>query len=315
MKIVILDKKTVTLGDVSLASIEALGEVISYDLTSQEQVIERISDAEAVLCNKIVFTKEIIESSPNLKYIGLFATGYNNIDLEAAKEKNIVVCNAPAYSTNAVAQHVFALILHFMNQIPAYHNSVCNKAWIHSDTFAYFPYAISELADLTIGILGFGSIGQRTAAIAKAFGMNVIVHTRTVRDGQEAEFVSLDELFTHSDIVSLHCPLTETTAGLICSKNLAKMKKSAILINTSRGGVVKEQDLADALNQGVIAGAGLDVLTMEPMEENNPLFEAKNCIITPHVAWAPKQTRERLIEIVTDNLTNFINGNPIHIVS
>lgn len=314
MKIVILDKKTVSLGDISLDSIEKLGDVESYDLTLPDQVIDRMKDAEAVLCNKVILDEKIMEHCSNLKYIGLFATGYNNVDLKAAKKNNIIVCNAPAYSTEAVAQHVFALLLHFTNQVAQYHASVQKEDWIHSDTFSYFNYPTSEIAGVTMGIVGFGSIGKKTAEIAKAFGMNVIVSTRTERKADGAEFVSFPELLNRSDVISLHCPLTEATTGLICENTLSQMKKSAVLINTSRGGVIKENDLVQALDKGVIAGAGLDVLTVEPMEEGNPLLHAKNCIITPHIAWAPKQTRVRLIEIVAENLKQYKNGTPVNMV-
>lgn len=314
MKIVILDKKTVTSGDIVLAPIEALGEVTAYDLTTPDLVVERVGDAEVVLCNKIVFSAEVIENCPNLKYIGLFATGYNTIDIGAARTRNIVVSNVPSYSTDAVAQHVFALLLHFLNQIHLYNGSVHNKGWIQSDTFAYFPFPIQEISGLTMGIIGYGSIGKKTAEIAKAFGMKVIVHTRTEKAGGEVEYVSMDQVLEGSDVLTIHCPLTEATIGLICKENLDKMKKSAILINTSRGAVVNEKDLAEALNKGTIAGAGLDVLTVEPMEVGNPLLEAQNCVITPHVAWAPKQTRIRLVDMVAENLEQFMKGSPIHVV-
>lgn len=317
MRIIILDKKTVTLNDISLNEIESLGEVTAYDLTSPEQVIERIGDAEIVLCNKSPITKEVIASCKSLKYVGLFATGYNNIDVEAASERGITVSNAGSYSTMAVAQHVFALILEFSSKVGIFSNSVKNGDWIKSQTFSYFNYPTKEINGLTIGILGFGSIGKTVAKIADAFGMRVIVSTRTVpKDGLSSyEFVTQDELFKQSDIITIHCPLTKDTAGLICKDNLNKMKKNAILINTSRGGVVIEQDLTDALNNDVIAGAGLDVLSAEPMLSTNPLINAKNCIITPHIAWAPKETRQRLVSIVADNVRCFLDGKPKNIVN
>lgn len=315
MKIVILDKRTVTEGDVSLEAIEQLGEVVSFDFTTPEEMVDHIGDAEAVLCNKTFMKREIMEQCPNLRYIGLFATGYNNVDLIAAKELGIVVCNAPAYSTDAVAQHAFALLLHITNKVSTYNDSVQAGGWIESRTFSYFPYPISELSGMTFGILGFGSIGKKVAGIAKAFGMRVIVYTRTPGQYEGVEYVSEEELFKHSDVLSIHCPLTDATRGFVDASRLAKMKSTAILINTARGPVVNEEDLANALNAGTIAAAGLDVLSHEPMKEDNPLRQAKNCVITPHVAWAPKQTRERLIGIVAENIRQYEAGSPINVVS
>lgn len=315
MKIVILDKKTVTEGDISLKEIEDLGEVQSYNLTAREEIVEHIGEAEIVLCNKVPINAEVIEQCKNLKYIGLFATGYNNIDLEAAKKKGIAVCNAPAYSTDAVAQHTFALLLHLVNKVGTYNESVHEGRWINSETFSYFPYPISEISGMTMGIMGFGSIGQKVASIGKAFGMNIIVCTRTLKDFEGIEFVTEEELFQRSDILSIHCPLTDATRNLVNEDKLKMMKPSAILINTARGPIINEQDLTDALNNDIIAGAGLDVLSREPMRDDNPLKSAKNCVITPHIAWAPKQTRERLITIVADNIKHFINGNPINVVN
>lgn len=315
MKIVILDKKTVTEGDISLKEIEDLGEVQSYNLTAREEIVEHIGEAEIVLCNKVPINAEVIEQCKNLKYIGLFATGYNNIDLEAAKKKGIAVCNAPAYSTDAVAQHTFALLLHLVNKVGTYNESVHEGRWINSETFSYFPYPISEISGMTMGIMGFGSIGQKVASIGKAFGMNIIVCTRTLKDFEGIEFVTEEELFQRSDILSIHCPLTDATRNLVNGDKLKMMKPSAILINTARGPIINEQDLTDALNNDIIAGAGLDVLSREPMRDDNPLKSAKNCVITPHIAWAPKQTRERLITIVADNIKHFINGNPINAVN
>lgn len=315
MKIVILDKKTVTEGDISLEAIESLGEVKVYNLTSKEEIMDHVGDAEIVLCNKVVLHADAINSCKNLKMIGVFATGYNNVDLEAAKKRGIVVCNAPAYSTDSVAQHVFAFLLHIMNKIATYDNDVHERKWINSDTFTYFPHPITEIAGLTMGIIGYGSIGRKVAGIAKAFGMKVIVYTRTPKNDLDVEFVTEDEIFTKSDILSIHCPLTDETRGLVDMINLKKMKPTAILINTARGPVVEEEALAEALNQGMIAGAGIDVLSREPMRADNPLLGAKNCVITPHIAWAPKQARERLISIVADNIKHYIDENPINVVN
>ena len=316
MKIVILDKKTVTLGEVSLEELNALGDVTAYDLTEPHEIPQHIGDADAVLCNKSPLTREVFESCKNLKYIGLFATGYNNVDMAAAADHGITVCNAGEYSTMAVAQHVFALILELYSRTGDFNASVQKGDWVNSHTFSYFRYPTYELSGRTLGILGFGSIGRAVAKIADAFGMNVLVSTRTVPEfGASAyEFVSREELFSRSDIVTLHCPLTTQTQGLVCKENLERMKDSAILINTARGGVVAESDLADALNSGRIAGAGVDVVATEPMRADNPLLGAKNCIITPHIAWAPRETRARLVSIVAENLKAFMNGNPVHVV-
>lgn len=315
MKIVILDKKTVTEGDISLKAIEDLGEVISYDITEKEDIVKNIGDAEIALCNKVSFDADVIDQCKNLKYIGIFATGYNNIDLEAARDKGIIVCNAPSYSTDAVAQHTFAFILHFMNKVAQYNQSVHEDRWINSKTFSYFPYPISEVAGKILGIAGYGSIGQKVAEIARAFGMKVIVYTRTKKDVPGIEFVNEEDLFKNSDILTIHCPLTEETRNFVNKERIELMKRDAILINTARGPIINEQDLADALNNERIAGAGLDVLSREPMREDNPLKSAKNCVITPHIGWAPIQARERLIGIVADNIKHFIDGNPMNVVN
>ena len=316
MKIVILDADTVTTGDISLEKFKMLGDVTIYNTTTPENVIERIKDAEVVLCNKVLITADIMKQCNNLKYIGLFATGYNNIDLSGADEMGIVVCNAPEYSTNSVAQHVFAFILSHLSRIDEYNKTVADGDWVKSKLFSYFHLPTEEIAGQTLGIIGFGSIGKKVSQIALAFGMKVKVHTRTIpKNYQDIEFVDLDTLFTESDIITLHCPLNEQTKNLINSKTLSKMKKSTVLINTSRGPVINEYDLAQALNNNIIAKACIDVVSVEPMDKDNPLREAKNCIITPHIAWAPQKTRQRLVEIVADNLKQFQNKNPINIVN
>ncbi|MBQ8569388.1 MAG: D-2-hydroxyacid dehydrogenase [Oscillospiraceae bacterium] len=317
MKIAVLEEKTVVGGSdsVNFDEIRSLGDTVCYPLTPADKIVEYIGDAEAVLCNKTVFTREIMEACPNLKYIGICATGYNNIDVTAAAELGITVCNCPSYSTGAVAQQVFSYILHFMSKTAAYDADVHNGGWIRSDTFSYFTFPTYELEGMTIGIIGYGSIGRKVAQIADAFGMKVIVSTRTIREDNIAEFVSQEELFRRSDIISLHCPLTAETEGLISMDKLKLCKPTAILINTARGPAVNEHDLAEALKQGIIAGAGLDVISSEPMKHDNPLMEAPNCVITPHVAWAPVQTRERLMKIVAENLRAYINGSPVNKVN
>lgn len=315
MKIVILEAATVSKNDVSFEEIYRLGEVREYPLTPVDKIVEYVGDAEAVLCNKMPFTAEVLEACPNLKYIGLCATGYNNIDVAAATRLGITVCNAPAYSNAAVAQQVFSFILRYTNRTSAYNRFVHNGGWIRSETFSAFEYPITELAGKTLGIIGYGRIGRQVAKIAHAFDMNVIVNTRTAKQDSSVKFVGLKELLAKSDIITLHCPLTDETNGLIDLDALKLCKPSAIIINTSRGAVINEADLAYALENDIIAGAGLDVLCEEPMSADNPLLNAKNCIITPHIAWAPIDTRKRLITIVADNLSAFINGKPINTVN
>ncbi len=315
MKIVILEAATVSKNDVSFEEIYRLGEVREYPLTPVDKIVEYVGDAEAVLCNKTPFTAEVLEACPNLKYIGLCATGYNNIDVAAATRLGITVCNAPAYSNAAVAQQVFSFILRYTNRTSAYNRFVHNGGWIRSETFSAFEYPITELAGKTLGIIGYGRIGRQVAKIAHAFDMNVIVNTRTAKQDSSVKFVGLKELLAKSDIITLHCPLTDETNGLIDLDALKLCKPSAIIINTSRGAVINEADLAYALENDIIAGAGLDVLCEEPMSADNPLLNAKNCIITPHIAWAPIDTRKRLITIVADNLSAFINGKPINTVN
>lgn len=317
MKIIILDSETVSRnGDVSLEGITSLGEARVYGFTPNEEVAEKIGDADAVICNKCLITEEVFENCPNLKYVGLFATGYNNIDLAAASKHGAVVCNVPAYSTNSVAQHTFALILNHFNKIRAYADTVDNGDWVNYKLFTYFYIPTYELDGMTLGIVGYGDIGSRVAEIGKAFGMRVLTYTRSPeRVDADVQAVSLDELLRESDVVTMHCPLTEDTKEMINKDTLAKMKPTAYFVNTARGGLVNEQELADALGSGVIAGAGIDVLTYEPMREDCALRNAKNCTITPHIAWAPKQTRERLLKVVEQNLRCWIDGRAQNVVN
>lgn len=315
MKIVILDRNTVTNKDISFAEIESLGDIRYFDVLPKEKLVSAIDDAEVVVCNKAQLDRSIIEKCPKLKFIGLFATGYNNIDTACAKEKGIVVCNVPGYSTEAVAQLTFSMILALSGSFCEYTTSTRNGGWIKSDTFSYFPFPLRELKDKTLGIFGYGSIGREVAKIGRAFGMKIITYTRTPSKVTEAETVSLNELFSRSDFLSLHAPLTPETTKIINEETLSLMKKSAYLINTSRGGAIDEDALAKALNEGIIAGAGLDVLAVEPMLPDNPLRTAKNCLITPHIAWAPIETRVRLITMVAENIKAFIEDNPINVVN
>ncbi|MGN1134015.1 MAG: D-2-hydroxyacid dehydrogenase [Oscillospiraceae bacterium] len=316
MKIVILDSETITRNDVSLDGITSLGEAVVYGFTPNEEVAEHIGDADAVICNKCLITEEVFERCPNLKYVGLFATGYNNVDTEAAGRHGAVVCNVPSYSTNAVAQHTFALILNYYNKISEYAQAVADGAWVNYKLFSYFGIPTAELAGKTIGIVGYGAIGRKVAQLAKAFDMNVLTYTRSpqkVTDGTKV--CSFDELLQNSDVVTLHCPLTSENNKMINAEALNKMKSSAILINTARGGLMDEQAVADALNSGTIAWACVDALTSEPMREDCPLRNAKNCTITPHVAWAPRETRIRLLEKVAENIRCWKDGKPINVVS
>jgi glycerate dehydrogenase len=305
-------------GDVSYNDIEELSESLTvYDLTPYDDdiIIERVKDAEILLCNKTPITRKVLESCKNLKYVGLFATGYNNIDIQASQELGITVCNAGEYSTNAVAQLVFAMILDHYSKVERYHQEVQNGNWITSKTFSYFPIDTYELSNKTISIIGYGSIGRRVSKVAEAFGMNVLINTRTTPSDCPYELVTLEEAFKRGDIVTLHCPLTDKTANLVCEKTLSLMKKDAILVNTSRGGTVNELDLANALKQGTIAKAYLDVLNQEPMSQDTPLLNAPNVVITPHVAWSPLETRQRLLGIVVNNVKNFLNGKPTNQVN
>ncbi|MBQ3842156.1 MAG: D-2-hydroxyacid dehydrogenase [Ruminiclostridium sp.] len=315
MKIVFTDSDTVTAGDISFSPFAAYGTVVRYGVTAPGQTAERVRDADAIICNKTLITREIMERSPNLKYIGVLATGYNNVDIECAKEKGIIVTNIPGYSTDGVVQLVFALIFELFINLGRYSSSVNEGDWIKSPTFSYFPYPIRCVAGKTIGVVGYGTIGSRVAKAADAFGMRVIVNSRTQKPECPFPFVDMDTLLKESDIVTLHCPLTPQSEKLINAETLSEMKDGAVLINTSRGPVVDEQALRDALDSGKLAGAGLDVLCKEPMTEDCPLFGAPNCIITPHIAWAAYETRKRLIAIAEENLASFINGTPQNSVS
>lgn len=316
IRLVILDSETVTRGDVSLDGITALADSSVFGYTPNEKVAEAIGDADAVICNKCLITQEVFDKCPNLKYVGLFATGYNNVDLAAASRRGAVVCNVPAYSTNAVAQHTFALILDYYNKVAEYKKTVADGDWVNYKLFSYFYIPTTEIAGLTLGIIGYGDIGRKTAEIARAFGMNVVTYTRSpqkVTDGTRV--CTLEELLSISDAVSLHCPLTPENGKMINTETLALMKPNALLVNTARGGLIDEQALAEALNGGKLGGARLDTLTYEPMREDCPLRGAKNCAITPHIAWAPIETRVRLLEKVAKNLKAWINGEPINVVN
>ena len=315
MKIIITDRDTVTNGDLSLDSLERFGEVVSYGLTAPDQIVERIADADAVLCNKTPITAQVMDACPKLRYVGLFATGYNNIDVAHAREKGITVCNAGEYSSDAVAQLTFAMLLELCTSLSKYAAYTASGGWVTSPVFSAFIYPQRELAGKTLGIVGCGSIGRRVARIAEAFGMKVLVYTRTPAKCADMECVSFDELLSRADAVTVHCPLTEATAGLFNADAFAKMKQGAFFINTSRGGVVNEPALREALDSGKLGGAALDVLAVEPMSADCPLIGAKNLIVTPHVAWAPLETRQRLLGIVESNIDHWLAGEPRNVVS
>ncbi len=303
MKIVLLDCNTVVSdNDVSLDPICRLGEAFCYDLLTSEQIISVSKDADAIICNKANMTAEIMDNCPNLKFIGLFATGYNNVDLDAADRRGITVCNVPGYSTHSVTQHTVGLMLSLAGSICAYDRSVHSGDWCRSAAFTYLTEPMCEVQGKTLGIFGFGAIGQSVAKVAEALGMKVVVCTRTKKPDCPYTYVTKEELFRSSDFISVHCPLTPETRHLVNGTTLGMMKKSAFLINTSRGGVICEPDLIDALERSVIAGAAIDVADVEPMKEGDPLLKAPNLVITPHVAWATPEARERLISIVADNL-------------
>lgn len=315
MKIVILDAQTITKGDISLDSLKGFGEVVTYNLTKFEEIPERIKDADAVICNKTLLNEESLKEAKKLKYIGLFATGYNNIDIDYCKDHDITVCNAGSYSTNAVAQHTFALILEHYSSVGKYNEFCHNGGWQTAETFSPFVFPLNEVADKTIGIVGFGAIGQAVAKIALAFNMKVLAYNRSPKSFQDVEFTGLDTLLENSDIVTVHCPLNNESNEMFNRETFSKMKKGAFFVNTARGGVMNESDLINALNSGHLGGAGIDVLSIEPMSKDSKLPKTEKLIITPHIAWAPIETRERLIDIVYDNIDSFIKGNPKNVVS
>ena len=313
MKIVILDGNALNPGDLSWEGFHKLGEVALYDRTPKDLVISRIGDAEILITNKVSISKDILDQCPNLKYIGVLATGYNIIDTKACAEKSIVVTNIPSYSTSAVAQAVFAYILEFTNGVNAHNKSVHNGDWCKSKDFCYWTHHLVEIAGKTLGIIGFGSIGKQVAKIAEAFGMKVLTYTRTPsKVSSPVKAVSLEELLQESDFISLHAPLTPETTHIINEKSLKLVKKKAMLINTARGPLVDELAVKNALVSGDLAFYAADVLTSEPMDKNCPLLGCKNTLITPHVAWAGFETRQRLMNIAVENLKSFLDGKPIN---
>jgi len=312
--IVYLDSHTLNPGDLSWEPLRALGEIVLYDRTPVDQVIERAADAEILLTNKVALDGPTIRALSRLRYIGVTATGYNVIDIAAARERNVVVTNVPAYSTQSVAQMTFALLLELAQHVGQHARSVREGRWSANPDFCYWERPLLELAEMTMGIVGLGQIGREVARLADAFRMNVIAASRhPPADLPPAvRVVAIDDLFRNSDVVSLHCPLTPQTQNMVDAQRLGTMKPTALLINTSRGGLIVEHDLAEALNAGRIAGAAVDVLSTEPPSASNPLLSARNCYVTPHIAWATRASRERLLRVTVDNVHAFLAGTPVN---
>jgi glycerate dehydrogenase len=320
MKIVVLDGFTLNPGDLNWDGLKKFGELTVHDRTSfaPENVIETIGDADFIFTNKTPLPKTVLEKVPSVKFIGVLATGYNVVDTAVAKELGITVANIPAYGTAAVAQFTMALLLEMCHHVGAHADAVKKGDWTRCPDWCFWNYPLIELSGKNLGIIGFGRIGQATAKMAQAFGMNILAYSKTPYAGLESEtcrYVTLDELLAQSDIISLHCPLFESTKGIINKDTISKMKDGVMIINTSRGPLVVEQDLADALNSGKVAGAAVDVVSAEPIAADNPLLQAKNCIITPHIAWAPIESRSRLMNIAVKNLAAYINGSPVNVVN
>jgi len=333
-KVILPDADTVSDAEnyEDLRVFDQFGKTVMLKTSQREEFLKEVQDADAILLNKVKINRETLGDNPSVKFIGLFATGYNVIDLDYCNEHGITVCNVPTYSSNAVAQHTFAFILEHFSKTSKYNDFVHEGGWVNSGTFAPFVFQTNELAGKTIGLLGYGKIGHQVAKIAKAFGMDVLVYTRSFarakeqnnntdlegfidRAEREVTYVTLDNLFKHSDIVSIHCPLNPESEGLINKETIAKMRDGAFLVNTSRGPIINEQDLAEALKSGKLSGAGIDVLETEPMRADCVLLDAPNCIITPHVAWCPVETRKRLIKEVVKNYEAFLKGRPINTVN
>ncbi|EDS11874.1 4-phosphoerythronate dehydrogenase [Anaerotruncus colihominis DSM 17241] len=317
MKIVVLDGYTENPGDLSWNGLESLGELTVYDRTQPDEIAARIRGAGAVYVNKVALDRETIFSAPDLKFIGVLATGYNVVDIAAARERGIAVCNIPTYGTAAVGQFAIAMLLEICHHVAHHSDAVHAGRWEQNADWCFWDYPLIELAGKTMGIIGFGRIGQTTGRIARALGMNVIAYDEYESGAGRAlaEYTALDALFARSDVIALHCPLLPSTQGIINRENIAKMKDGVIILNNARGPLIVEQDLADALNSGKVYAAGLDVVSTEPIRGDNPLLKAKNCLITPHISWAPKESRQRLMEIAADNLRRFLEGSPVNVVN
>jgi len=318
MNIVILDGYTENPGDLSWDGFSKLGNLTVYDRTDPEDIKERIKDAEIVYTNKTPLSADIIRDAKRLKYIGVLATGYNIIDVQAATERDIPVCNIPTYGTAAVGQFAIAMLLEICHHVAHHSEAVHRGCWTTNKDWCFWDYPLIELDGKTMGIIGFGRIGQTTARIAKALGMHILAYDAFPKkelEGTACHYVCLDTLYAESDVIVLHCPLFKDNVGMIGKEAIAKMKNGTIILNNSRGPLINEQDLADALNSGKIYAAGLDVVSKEPISMDNPLLKAKNCIITPHISWAPKESRQRLMDIAVENLRCFLQGNPQNVVN
>lgn len=309
MKIVVLDGYTLNPGDLSWSGFEALGELVVHDRTPGDMIDRRIEGADAVVTNKTPLSRASIMAAPALRYIGVIATGYNVVDVQAAKERGIPVCNIPSYGTQAVAQYVFALLLEICHRVGHHSDAVQQGRWSRSKDFCFWDYPLIELKGKTMGIIGYGRIGKATAQIARAFGLKVLANDSSARD---EECVPLDELLERSDIISLHCPLTRENAGMINARSIGRMKDGVILINTARGPLIREADLREALLSGKVYAAALDVVSEEPISPDNPLLGLDNCLITPHVAWANRAARQRLMDVAVSNLASFMQGRAVN---
>lgn len=318
MKIVVLDGYTLNPGDLNWNEIASLGELTVYDRTQNTvtAILRAIDDAEVVFTNKTLLSAEVLKKAPSIKYIGVLATGYNVVDVKCARERGVVVTNIPDYGTDAVAQFAMGLLLQLCHRIGEHSLAVHSGAWVRSPDFCFWNFPLLELTGKTMGIVGYGKIGRKMAQIAKAFGLNVLIYTKTKsRSPEVGEYVSFDQLLKKSDVISLHCPLTLDTEGLIDKVAIQKMKTGVLFLNTARGGLVVEKDLKEALRSGKIAGAALDVVSVEPMSSDHPLLGVENCIITPHIAWATREARTRLMAMATENLRAYLKGKPVNVVS
>ena len=323
MEIVVLDGYTLNPGDLSWEGFEELGNLTVYDRTSYDLkdidlIVQRSKDADAIIINKTPISRKVLDKLPNLKYIGILATGYNVVDIDAAKEKGVTVTNVPTYGTDSVAQMTFALLLELTNNVGIHNAAVKAGKWSKNPDWCFWELPLIQLSGKTLGIIGYGRIGQSVGKIAQAFGMKVVATANSPRkelENSNMKYVELDELFSNSDFISLHCPLTDETKGIINKESIKKMKSNVMIINTSRGPLIVEDDLAEALNRERIAGAALDVVSIEPIKADNPLLKAKNCILTPHISWAPIESRERLMNIAVNNLVEYLKGKPVNVVN
>lgn len=315
-KIVILDGYTENPGDLSWAPFEALGEMTVFDRTPVDQIIPHIGSAEIVITNKMPLRRETLDACPSIRYIGVLATGYDVVDVQAARERGIPVTNVPAYGTAAVGQYAIAMLLEICHHVAHHAQAVRDGRWQSCPDWCFWDYPLIELDGKTMGVIGFGRIGRQTARIAKAMGMHILAYDNNPCDEGRAigDYVSLDTLYAQSDVIALHCPLFPETRGMICKESIAKMKDGVILLNNSRGPLINEQDLADALESGKVYAAGLDVVSTEPIAGDNPLLHAKNCFITPHISWASRESRARIMDMAANNLSQWLAGTPIHIV-